>query len=235
MSTREQKFISAMIVSLFFIFGLFVWRQLRAEDVYNFYFQKGSGPQTVVQGGSGQSATKAPISAEGLTEPLPASVAVPAATPVAAPVAANPAPVAAVPAESRDRENSFSVTLGYENFRDAQGFGKGYDVGFRVAMTRALGLRLMGRFREPNEQPSYFGGLAALELVPLRLKLFDHPFLNLGVFAGAENVRTASGKGIVPVAGISALFSLNSNFGIEALAMRSIDGHSVAGSLAFQF
>lgn len=252
MSMIQQKWVSILIVASFFLLGLAMWSLVRADDVYNFYFQKGAAPQNVIQGGSGQAASKTSARGDVTEEALPNSVVPSTSSPVPA-AGVSAATEAAMTSVHGEKENPFTLSLGYGRVSE-KGFAETtYVLGLKYAFTRSVGVRTQFMFRNDSDHDlsmsHRFDGLVALDLTPLRLKLFDHRFFDLSVFGGARSYQDHnmhSGRNstkLVPIIGASALLSLNSNFGLELSAHQCLGGSMgaakkgdmLSGALAFQF
>lgn len=210
MNIRQISRIARMMILIGGLLGFVMITIARADDVYNFYFQKGSGPQTVVQGGSGQSsAAKAAATLPTTSnEPAPATP-----QPISAP-AANPSPAvnsnsslstAQAPFPQEESGNRpFTILLGYGKVADSLGSNMSYSVGLQYNFNRFLGARLQGRFRDTqsgnsnyeltngNQSANKVGGMLAMMFTPLRLDLLGHRFMEFSAFAGAETYRRIS-------------------------------------------
>lgn len=163
--------------------------QAQADDVYNFYFQKAPGPQTVIQGGAATApaATAAP-------SPLEPEPSVAPSTPVA-----TTAPAATMTPEiNKDsRRRRFSVGLGVANVFDNFSYGT-EDVNGRYALmaeysfnkylTADMSLKLdsfSGEWSKTGE--SIFKSMVptlGLNVFPFHLNFFGSEVLALGFQGG---------------------------------------------------
>lgn len=262
MFARRLKNLMWMVFVAAGLFSLVWATYLRAEDVYNFYFQKGDAPKTVIQSGGGQTATQGavkqvdaafPVDDSGERQPRNPA---PEAPTLKAPVVV-PAPVAAPGTDrgndARHDTNRFSLGLGYAGISDPIGSGRAYTLGFRFNFNRFLGMSAQGRLRDlgfedaryeiddPRSSRNRIGGLLALVLTPLRLDLFGHRFLDLAAFAGGESSRRIERNGrdvevgLEPVIGAAALLSFNENFGLELQVSKSTKAAFIGASVALMF
>lgn len=235
---NESKFriFLRMFIVVTCLFSLVWITKVIADDVYNFYFQKGGAPNTVVQGGAGQATSSA--------TPVPRPAQSPEETP-SSPVSNDSAEVkgstsaAAALAqqdEARRTRKPFAITLGYAGIADKLGSERAYTLGTQYNFNAFLGARLQGRLLEHEPLGGEFkdrlGGMLALVLTPLRLDLFGHRLLEVSVSAGAEVARQRS---LDPLAGVSALLSLNENFGVELQAHKSTKASFIGLNVAFLF
>ncbi len=218
------------------------------NDVYNFYFQKGPAPQTVIQGGGGQKAEPAK------QDSLPTEVEVPET--------ASPPPqttkTAIVPEQTKhDRgEHNYEIYLGITRLSDAIGTGDAYTLGFQYNFNRYIGARLDTRvlavdtatYRKeilnPDDSQNRWGGSASLVFTPLRLELLGHQLLRVSATAGVlserkikkqtDNEVSVQGRGFV--GGIVGM-DINENVALEG-SVALLDGGQVGqaiGSLVFSF
>lgn len=253
MSAMEKHRFVRMFVIVSGLLSMIYYSLAKAEDVYNFYFQKGSAPQTVIQGGSGQT-----LPAKLSTHPNePTQALQPISQPPAVAPPANISTQLAAPVEAPPGYKPFTLSLGYGSVVDSLGSGMTYLLGLQYSFNRFLGLRAQGRLRnlesgssdyvliDPKQGENRWGGMAALVFTPLRLELLGHRFIEFSTFAGAETYRKLAGSSLGsgynvavtygPLIGVSALLGLNENFGIEFQITRSVQATFVGGNLAFQF
>lgn len=230
--------------------------EAQSNDVYNFYFQKGSAPQQVIQGGGGQMAGQ-PQGA-----PLPAPT--PQAPPAPLEPAAQPAPNS-VYAKAADPEKKvhdykpFDIYLGMTRWLDEVGAGNAYTVGAQVNFNRYLGVRGQGEFLEtssatyPGSQPFDMqdgslksGGQAAVVFTPLHLELLGHQMLKVSALGGFTTTRVfgdpvfnySTGqtnydvkRAVRPFWGAEAQFALNENVSLAG-GFSMLDGGKVAKATA---
>jgi hypothetical protein len=212
-----------------------------AQETYNFYFQKAPGPNTVIQGSSGQPGNGFQIGADGKvvqppgptassTSPVeqPAAIAAPVASPVTA--------VVEKKTEAEIQDKRFRVALGYSKF---EFFNVGSYYQTKVAYEGAalnLGYRWNPYFgvdfggaagRVNNKQEEYTGPYdvsarttvnqvyAGIVVTPLHLNLFGWNLLEISLLGGAINL---SGEGFkartAGYYGAAFDFIVNPNFSI---------------------
>lgn len=243
---------------IFIISGVLVFTWITLEmaeaddDVYNFYFQKGAAPQSVVQGGAGQSGkSQNPESLSTNAEMAKTAEQTPA----------NPVNAFITSEQKNDAEDSraykrFTAALGYGKSFDDIGSGMNYALGLQYSFNRYWSARIQGRWRDLQSQRSDYllsdakgnanriGGSLSAAFTPLHLELLGHRFLDFAVFAGADTYRKISGDaitptslstGFAPMLGLSALLSFNENAGVELTASRSDKSAYIGANLAFSF
>lgn len=215
------------------------------NDVYNFYFQKGSAPQSVIQGGSGQAASQ-PLNA-----PTPLAPVAPPPSPEAMVATSAPAPEAV-----KKDYNHFELHLGPTRIKDEVGSATAYTVGTQLNFNRYLGARFQGHYlavesadyerpiNDRDQASNRWGGLVAVVFTPLRMDLVGHKLIRIGAMAGARSERRfdegSSGDVNTKVqafVGASVGVNLNENVGIEG-SVAMVDGGEIGqatGSLVFSF
>ncbi len=252
--TRNIGRITRVLMVTFGLLGFLYVTLADADDVYNFYFQKGGAPQNVIQGGGGQSTAAKPA-------PNPETASAPAPVPAPMPEATNSSTqTVATPMEpSSSGHKPFTLGVGYGRIVDPLGSSAAYTFNAQYNFNRFLGFRAQARLRNTktnkyNQSPFYtdespdknkWGGMAAITFTPLRLDLMGHRFIEFSAFAGAETYRKFAmderpdryghysygpGKrrvvtGVAPILGVSSLVALNENVGLEITANRSIDSN----------
>lgn len=219
----------------------FTWTEtLHAEDVYNFYFQKGEGPHTVIQGGNAST-------------PLPARTPEQAAS-VTSPVASTTAVAPPQQPESKPTINHSTVLLGYSRVADNVSAGAAFTLGYQYNFNRYVGARGSLSLRNghlddeflweanKNNLAHKLGGSLAFVFTPIRVELVGHRLLEASALVGASTHRnfvddySAQTKiGVSPFAGASALLAINDNVGIEVNASKSLVGSQIGAALALQF
>src|SRR5262249_6054972 len=151
--------------------------------------QKGGAPQTVIQGGGGQTAAPAPAAA-----PSPAAEVQPPAPPAAAPVPVVATTQSGAPAAPERDYKRGELSLGATRIADEVGTGKAYTVGGQFNFNRYLGTRLIGYrlatesaaynegagpFLDQNKAPNLLGGQASLVFTPIHIDLVGHKLLRV--------------------------------------------------------
>ena len=237
----------------------------QGNDVYNFYFQKGSAPQTVNQGGGGQAVTAPPVVplAPAPAPVAPSQVVTEPTAPLATAVVATAKPE---PQPARDY-NRFELFLGPTRISDEVGTGTAYTVGAQVNFNRYVGMRLQGHrlatetaeytvgtgygnfavLKDRDSSSNLYGGQAALVFTPIHLDLLGHKLVRVSGLAGLMSQRRWNFNGfsaedsvrteVRPFLGVSAGVALNDNVGVEA-SVAMLDGGKVGqatGSLVFSF
>jgi hypothetical protein len=225
------------------------------DDVYNFYFQKGGAPQSVIQGGRGQG-----VNSDEASKASPALL--PKSEETKTPVTVASAPTLAADLKKQDYK-SFNVLLGYGQISDEVGTSGAYSLGAQYNFNKFLGVRLQGhltasetekptvKLADSNQSSNRYGGYGAVVFTPLHIELLGHQLIEVSALAGGMsyrehgepvfdlqgsqnyNVRTSL-RGFL---GAAATFTLNENVGLELFASM-VDGGKlgrVTGSLAFRF
>lgn len=209
------------------------------SDTYNFYFQKGAAPQSVIQGGAGQAAAK--TSAQGVVT----EESTPNAVEKSLSASSTVNEVASV-SPREENENPLTLSLGYGILSDEGGSGASAVLGARYSFARSLGIR--GQYWIGSTPGGYYDSnvMAAIDMTPIRSRVLDFSF-----FAGARTYRkyeensphwsNTSNKrklGYKPVFGVSALVSFSSRFGVELTAHQSLvgdEGRYGNAALAYRF
>lgn len=225
-----------------------------AEDVYNFYFQKGPGPQTVIQGGGGQTA-----SAEAASVPPIRRGPQPLEEESVAPALKSQTTVLAPPPTTETKYRPFEILAGLSQISDDLGSSRAYSLAAQYNFNRFIGLRAQGHFLapeddekakaqiHPDEPTNRWGGLASFVFTPIQVELIGHRFIDISAHAGVLSQRILGPKGTdglnaVEVAGrgfvgAGVTLALNENLGVEGFASLMQGGQlgQVGGSLVFQF
>jgi hypothetical protein len=194
--------------------------RLKADDVYNFYFQKAPGPQTVIQGGGQPSAPNA--TSGGVPSTAPASALAPqspgnttAATTSSAPATTdtnqNTTKVAApAPTEEERKWSRWEISLTKASFNSspaelsvgtdgsyAQPYSGGeWDLGVQLNIWSALGIE--GRVSQAAGMAISPSGLntvgytGGIVVTPFRLNAFNFHFLDIAFLAGYSSFLSSS-------------------------------------------
>lgn len=239
-----------MLVLAIGLFTFFWITDAKTDDVYNFYFQKGNAPNSVVQGGGGQTAVpkqvpnaeieeavEKPKNGEGSNGDQNEELRVSST--------GSAKSASLTEAETKRTRKRFAATLGYSGLKDPVGVGQAFTGGLQYNFNPYIGTRLQGRWRnlrdgEVKALSNRLGGMMAFVLTPLRLDLFGHRFLEISANVGAETFRSlasvsSSKVSVAPLVGASALLSLNETVGIELQASKSTKASFIAANLALLF
>lgn len=230
--------------------------RVHADDSYNFYFQKGNAPQSVIQGGGGQR-TSGASTETGKAQPndeTPTSVVANVAPAQQTTVASQ------IPYEVHAREQRFSILTGLYRISDEVGSQAAYSLGGQYQFNRFLGFRLQGHFMVPenddprivrrNQAAHRWGGMGSIVFTPLRLSVLDHRFLDISGHVGVMSTRKVVG-GAIPAdtsiediktaargfVGVSAMLAVNNNLSVDGFASLLEGGRlgRLGASLAFHF
>lgn len=228
----------------------------QSNDVYNFYFQKGQAPGSVVQGGQQQSSPQ-PAAAPPQPAPLPAQ-------PENGDQVINNVVVAPKPETSPVLQyNHHEFTLGIATLNDPVSDRSGehtpWAIGYQYNFNRYVSMFGQGTFIVKDENgaqngidrddPDYlYGGMLGVAITPIHLDLFGHKFLRVSALFGGRTERvytwdpndTVRSK-IRPLVGASAEVFLNQNVGLRgSVAMGTEDQNrneiaQATGSLVMSF
>jgi hypothetical protein len=192
-----------------FLFGCFQVQKAAADDVYNFYFQKGGAPQQVIQGASGQT-TKSASMDETKASDSPAQRSPTPGSPIQEPPSQNTSQETSEvlttsldsPSYQRAGEwNRVSVLAGLSHIADAVGSGQAYTLGGQYNFNRYLAIRLQGHFLAPenevyeqppadrNQKVNRWGGNFAFVFTPIHAQVLGHRFLDISAHAGVMSQR----------------------------------------------
>jgi hypothetical protein len=236
-------FIRMFILAISLFCLVWLTKLVADDDVYNFYFQKGGAPNTVIQSGGGQSTGAAalkppstiPENASSATHALVENEELKVTSSATAPVQR--------PDMQKERK-PFEVVLGYAGTKDPVGEGRAYSLGMQYNFNPFLAARLQGRIRnfQPDETAANrLGGMASFVLTPFRLDLLGHRLLELSAHAGVDTSRKRGSDerdvsiSVDPMIGASALLSLNENFGIEFQVNKSTRASFIGANVALMF
>lgn len=229
------------------------------SDVYNFYFQKGGAPQTVIQGAGGQGVVGAPVQQSPVVIP-PVPEVQPTSVMTTAPVAAPAATVETKVEQTSDSalldQKTWEIHLGPTRFEDSVGSATAFTLGLQHNFNRYMAARLQGQllavesadYNRPMNQrdqgPNKWGGLASFVFTPLHMDLMGHKLIRVGGLVGLRSERAWSNDysdsvktTIQPFAGASVGVNLNENVGIEG-SVAMVNGGKIGqatASLVFVF
>ncbi len=196
----------AGVVALFCV--ILGWTPVHAQDVYNFYFQKGAAPQSVIQGGGWQTANNKPLPPQDAPVVQEESPAPSASAPQSQPQQA-PKSLATTTEVAQDapREPRWSLRMGYAGVE----VGNRRSFGPRLALggnfNRFVGLVVAGAMYSEGTlntndrgtiSMSEFGrqdvkgnsGELSLVLTPIRINAFGWDLITLGVVGGGTVLTT---------------------------------------------
>ena len=226
---------------------------LADDDVYNFYFQKGGAPQSVSQGGRGQS-----VVTDETSKPPKAPELAPT------PVLATPQiATTAIPTPDESKFKPYTILLGVGHIEDSIGTSTAYSVGGQYNFNKFLGVRGVGHINasesdrnkvvlaDSNQSSNRYGGYGAIAFTPIHIELVGHQLIEVSALAGAMSYREKDGPAVMSggveaynvrtmvkgFLGAEATFSVNENVGVELFASM-VDGGKlgqVIGSLALRF
>ncbi len=227
----RNKRVGALVCFLSFMTGLVLWISLvHADDVYNFYFQKGSAPQSVIQGGgkgngpSGDEPTKVTPAASSVPEETPSSAPTPTLRPIEG--------------AEKSRETRFTLSLGYGRASASAVKDMNYTLGLKYAFNRYLGLAAQGRVQDGSagvaRLSDRLGGMFALTFMPLHLDLMGQRFMEFSTYGGISRHPRVT-HDFSPAVGLTALLKINSTVGVELSAEKSTSSAFIGAGLAFQF
>jgi hypothetical protein len=171
-----------------------LWAQ--SNDVYNFYFQKGSAPNSVTQGGAGQQAATPLQPPQTIPSQLPTEP--PAHVDNVVVAKTTPPPEPEKPVHDYKR---FDLLLGVTRVNDDLGTGAAYTFGGQYNFSRYLGVRAQGQLLAVESANYHFpivnrddgsnkwGGQAAFVFTPLHMELLGHQLLKVSALGGIMSVR----------------------------------------------
>jgi hypothetical protein len=176
------------------LISITVWTSATyADDVYNFYFQKAPGPQTVIQGGAPAKTTSVE---EGKAQTAPLVVSEVPKTNENASVAQQPT----VPAlEAASDFKKWEVSVGYAMVADAVDQFKGGGVSVGYNFSRYFGTEAgavyakdaVHKYYEDNLGRSSLDYSAGLTVTPLHIHVFGADVFELGAIAGGMSTTSS--------------------------------------------
>ncbi len=168
----------------------------QSNDVYNFYFQKGQAPGSVVQGGQQQSS------------PQPAPMQQPAVAPVTQPTGdvinnVVVAPKPETPPSLRFNHHEFTLGPTYLNdeISELTNARQAWAIGYQYNINRYISAFGQGHFFvnsethddrpqiDRDESDYLYGGQLGLAITPIHLDLFGHKFLRVSALLGGRTER----------------------------------------------
>lgn len=210
-----------------------------AEDVYNFYFQKSPGSNTVIQSSLGQTVN-------------------PASTQVQGPAPTTTAPVAVVGPTASETKSHWKFSVGHghsiDSFVDVTGalVGIGYNFNkyFGLNASYLMKNNAMGiqwpTFGEPSLDTADIG----LHVTPISLNAFDFDLFEISILGGLASIRQIEkqwdkdGYGYTGVAslhykpyfGVGVEINFTKNFGLELFnKLQTEDINSEDNPISFNF
>lgn len=204
------RILSLVIMAAVFSYTVLVFAQQAqssGNDVYNFYFQKAPGPQTVIQGGAPPAQTSPAaqphVSAEGDA----------VAQQQTSPASSNAAPSPATSSAGSDLKK-WEISVGLANqayfesrihqetkhFGDKNGIGLGARYHFSRYFAAEVGVaytpKIASSYNEESpsqniyknfelEKMPQFNGHAGIKLTPIHVDLFGHDLIEMGASFGA--------------------------------------------------
>jgi hypothetical protein len=218
--SRALKIMYVVVLAVSFIA---VAAFAQGNDVYNFYFQKAPGPQTVIQGGGQAQQPSSVVVKDGeVVQNTSSQSQVPAVPPATSSQNVTSVPTAEELANAKKTWEVFGgVGLVGEGFDQHRGYSLGANYNFSkyfgvgVAATYApetlvLGSGYSSYTRERVGSP-WDGAIEAI-VMPLHIQLFGYDFLELGVVGGAMTVQ--SNKQLHGFWGPRIGININPNFGL---------------------
>jgi hypothetical protein len=194
--SRWRKILTWIFSLVAFIGVLLLLTHQRAfaDDIYNFYFQKAPGPQTVIQGGG---PNPAPNPAAPAALPPPGTPEAIAAT--SPPAAAQGQSVAktAPPVESEDHIRGWNINLGAAGIIDKQGSHRGVNLGTSFDFNRYVAVEGQLYYASPSDGSypkdssswSNLDGSIGLVLTPIRINAFGWDLFDVSLLGGAQTTR----------------------------------------------
>ncbi len=231
-----------------------------ADDVYNFYFQKGGAPQSVVQSGRGQNVTTDSLSEAPIRRGPPERIEEHEYVPE---TKTETRIESSISTQVREKaipgHKKFQVGFGLYRVADAISSQLAYSLTGQLNFNRFLGVRLQGHFMQPEEDraelnvnpdqtENRYGGMASVVFTPIQIQLVGHQLLDFSAHAGVMSERVLgdvepgtrtreielAGRGFI---GASTTLAVNDNVGVEAFASLLEGGElgRVGGSMVFRF
>jgi hypothetical protein len=231
----DDGIFSLMLTLMAILFAMIYTQKSFGQDVYNFYFQKGVGPATVIQGGGGQPqavATPAPI--QGPAKPGPTEItdmaasSVASAEAVATPAAPTASSVAVsstvTPAIEEPAEpfRHWAVALGIAGASGDNSYSSASSSSGSPSQSAGYGSRRrFGHHRSTSQSYDSSGSSSSSDSSSGRFALSVHYYFNKyfnldgSVASGGDN--TNSDNDVIPSIGLTVTPFHISLFGWEAL------------------
>lgn len=173
--------------------------EARAQDVYNFYFQKSATQPSAPSGVSTSSETAAPSSTPAAAPaPAPAAAAAPAPKPTEATPSASLA--ATVPPPAKDEYKRWQVNVAYGKSVDYEKDFRGLSFGGDYGINKYFGFqgqiftgKVMNRYgdRLNDDNTTQFAGSLGVKVTPIHVQLFGWNFIEFAALAG---VMSSTGR-----------------------------------------
>ncbi|HEX4925400.1 MAG TPA: hypothetical protein VFV50_15005 [Bdellovibrionales bacterium] len=162
-----------------------------AQDVYNFYFQKGAPPATVIQGGAGQRSEAQALPSQVQPEQAPSGA--PASPSETSEVATT---VTKLNAASDRGYKSWELQVGPAYVADVQGHWTGASLAGQYNFSKYIGLQLGVLYAPKNDaygemydkDQAWDASLAAV-VTPVHVNLFGREFLQVSALGGFMTTR----------------------------------------------
>jgi hypothetical protein len=228
-------------IALFAIISQIFVAPVIADDVYNFYFQKAPGPQTVIQGGSGQKSSDLPLQNH-INENEKSVISAPAENALASNSVATKV---STPSEATAETKKWEIQAARAMVADPVDSWMGYSLGARYNFNRYLGADLTlvnasdathGYFNE--SQNSSWDGTVGVVLTPIYINTFGYDLMQVSVLGGVMSMRDPvdneiNKRGFKPYWGIGVALNFTRNvamnFEAKMLSDDSRFGHSNVG------
>lgn len=167
---------------------LWVTDNALTDDVYNFYFQKSPGTNTVIQNGAGQTVTP---------QQLPATVETPVATPSASTPPPTTTATVAVTPPAQEKTSFWKFSAGYGANDDVSISRSGYVVGvgynfnkyFGIGATTLITNNSGSEYHETSNINKYDLGFV---VSPLSMNAFGFDVLQVSLLGGITSYRSYS-------------------------------------------
>jgi hypothetical protein len=241
------RILSLVFLAAVFSYTIIVFAQQTqnsGNDVYNFYFQKAPGPQTVIQGGAQPAQVPTPVPPP---QPTPPTLSDTFVQQQAVPTNSNAASTNPTASEVSDFKR-WEVTFGWADqmyYKTIQSDGTkmkslgartGVGVGIRRNINRYFAVE-GGLSYTPNDSEELIvhsrelkddnlgaipnlSGFAGAVVTPLKLNLFGHEFIELSAIGGAMTYNEphdvkGSATNVAGYLGPRLALNLSNDFGLE--------------------
>ena len=186
-SALDKSLTRILLLTFVIVVGVLLVEVVRADDVYNFYFQKAPGPSSVTQGG-----TASPVLSNG---PLPPNAAV--TVDPAGQTLAKFEQAKVLPPEYYPWELNLGIGYLYPGSYAATSDVKGWTIGVKYNLSKFFALNFnlikldVSYISVPNNLEGELDKIDfafGFVFTPFRLQLFNHQLLDIGIAGGYMSV-----------------------------------------------